>query len=73
MLVLTRQPGESLELICDDGNGKMGRIIRVTISSVTGNRKVRVGVEAPKSVQVWRSEIVASGRIYKPVGGAKND
>ncbi len=47
MLVLTRRPGESL-MIGDD--------VVVTILEVRGD-VVRVGIKAPRSVQVHREEI----------------
>ena len=47
MLVLTRKPGESL-YIGDD--------IKVTLHGIRGNQ-VRIGVEAPSSVRIYREEI----------------
>ncbi len=47
MLVLTRRPGESL-MIGDD--------VVVTILEVRGD-VVRVGIKAPRSVQVHREEV----------------
>ncbi|MGH7226960.1 MAG: carbon storage regulator [Gemmataceae bacterium] len=47
MLVLTRRAGEEIVI---DGN------IRITVVSVKGDR-VRIGIEAPPSVVVDRSEI----------------
>jgi carbon storage regulator len=49
MLVLTRKPQESIILGLD---GK----IKVTILGVKGNQ-VRIGIEAPKDVDVHREEI----------------
>ncbi len=48
MLVLARKSGESLQI---DGS------IRVTILSIEGDR-VRVGIEAPRSIAVVRQEIL---------------
>lgn len=48
MLVLTRRPEEQIII---DGN------IRITVLSVVGN-KVRIGIDAPPSVRVNRSEII---------------
>lgn len=47
MLVLTRRKGETL--VIDD-------VIRVTVLNVAGNQ-VRIGVEAPKDIEVHREEI----------------
>lgn len=47
MLILTRKPGESV-YIGDD--------IKVTLMEIKGNQ-VRVGVEAPSSVRIYREEI----------------
>src|SRR2546421_10707244 len=47
MLVLTRRPGEQIVI----GNG-----IRVTVVSV-GPGRVKIGIEAPPSVRIDRSEI----------------
>lgn len=47
MLVLTRQPGESL-LIGDN--------IVITVLEVRGD-KVRIGIEAPRDVKILREEL----------------
>lgn len=47
MLVLTRKPGETLML---------GEDIEVKIVSVDGDQ-VKIGIEAPKSLKIYRSEI----------------
>ena len=47
MLVLSRKPGESLEI----GGG-----VRVTIVRIEGG-KVRLGIEAPRDIPVDRSEV----------------
>ncbi len=47
MLILTRKPGESL-YIGDD--------IKVTLMEIKGNQ-VRVGVDAPPTVRIYREEI----------------
>lgn len=48
MLVLTRKIGESF-VVGDD--------IKVTIIDIIGGNKVRVGIEAPQEVPVYREEI----------------
>jgi carbon storage regulator len=50
MLVLSRKIGE--RIVIDD------RIV-VTIVEIRGG-KIRLGIEAPKEVPVWREELVAS-------------
>lgn len=47
MLVLTRKPGQSI-FIGDD--------IRITLKEIKGNQ-VRVGIDAPSSVRIYREEI----------------
>ena len=47
MLILTRRQGEVI-VINDD--------IRVTVLGIEGG-SVRLGIEAPKSVEIWRQEI----------------
>lgn len=58
MLILTRTPGETLMI---------GDNIKVTIADVKGNQ-VRIGVSAPKDVEVHRSEIYQ--RIQKERAGS---
>ncbi|WP_061569609.1 carbon storage regulator CsrA [Caldibacillus debilis] len=47
MLVLTRKNGQSIQI---------GENIRITILSVQGEQ-VKIGIEAPKSLEIYRSEI----------------
>jgi len=47
MLILTRRIGETL---------KVGNEITVTVMAIKGNQ-VRIGIQAPKSVDVYREEI----------------
>ena len=47
MLVLTRKPGQSV-YIGDD--------IKITLHGIRGNQ-VRIGIEAPSSVKIYREEI----------------
>ncbi|MGI0646912.1 carbon storage regulator CsrA [Pseudomonas aeruginosa] len=58
MLILTRTPGETLMI---------GDNIKVTIADVKGSQ-VRIGVSAPKDVEVHRSEIYQ--RIQKERAGS---
>ncbi len=47
MLVLSRKPGEAL---------RIGDDVEITIIEVKGDL-VRIGIDAPRSVQIWRKEI----------------
>ncbi len=57
MLVLTRKVGESL-IIADD--------IKITICAVN-NTQIRVGIQAPKDVEIHREE------IYERIKKAKEE
>jgi carbon storage regulator len=50
MLVLSRREGEAIVI---DGR------IKVTVVEIRGNQ-VRLGIEAPRDVAVWREELAAS-------------
>jgi carbon storage regulator len=52
MLVLSRHENEAVVI---DGE------IVVTILEIRGNQ-IRLGIEAPKNVSVWRGELVASAK-----------
>jgi carbon storage regulator len=47
MLVLSRKPGEAL---------KVGEDVEITVVEVKGDM-VRIGIQAPRDVQVWRREL----------------
>lgn len=47
MLVLTRKNGQSIQI---------GENIRITVLDVQGEQ-VKIGIEAPKSLEIYRSEI----------------
>ncbi|NLW23718.1 MAG: carbon storage regulator CsrA [Clostridia bacterium] len=48
MLVLSRKPGQSLMI---------GDNIRITIMEIRTDGTVRVGIDAPKEIEVYREEI----------------
>lgn len=68
MLVLSRKPGEQLQI---------GRDIRITVSRIQGNR-VKLGIEAPEGIRILRSELASfladeladelSGDPHQPAG-----
>lgn len=47
MLVLSRRPGEAL---------RVGDDVEITVVEVKGDM-VRLGIQAPRTVQVWRKEL----------------
>ena len=47
MLVLSRKPGEAL---------RIGDDVEITVVEVKGDM-VRLGIQAPRTVQVWRKEL----------------
>jgi len=61
MLILTRRETEAL-IIDDD--------IKLVILSIKGNQ-VRIGIEAPNEVKVWREEIYLKIQAENEIGGNK--
>lgn len=59
MLVISRKFGESFYI---------GNDIKVTVVKIDEN-KVRIGIDAPREVPVWRSELMPEvvNTIYGPV------
>ena len=53
MLILTRKIGETI--ILDGG-------IKITVSDIQGNH-VKIGIDAPKEVKVYREEIVERMKV----------
>ncbi len=56
MLILGRKVGQRLVL----GNG-----VVVTVAAIRG-KQVRLGIEAPEDVAVWREEVAQDGRGEVP-------
>jgi carbon storage regulator len=50
MLSVTRRPNESITLYTSDG------VVEIHLSDIRGNQ-ARIGIEAPKSIKIVRSEI----------------
>lgn len=48
-----------LERLKDEGI-MIGGVVRVVIVGVTRGGKVKLGVDAPEGVEVWREEVVAA-------------
>lgn len=61
MLVISRKPGESLII----ENATIADKIVVVLSDI-GHRKARIGIEAPKSVSVYRAELLDSAPVLLP-------
>ena len=71
MLILTRRIGEALfieNLPAADANGR----ITVTVLGIKGNQ-VRLGISAPKEVDVYREEIYAVSKQQPVVREAKEE
>jgi carbon storage regulator len=56
MLVLSRKPGESIQI---------GSNITLTVVEVRGNR-IKLGIEAPRSVEVVRGELEPRSSAFAP-------
>jgi carbon storage regulator len=53
MLVISRQPGDSLLI---------GQDIKITVLEVSGDR-VKIGIDAPRSIPVMRTEVLDTMRM----------
>lgn len=58
MLVLSRKVDERIII---------GENIRLTVVSIRGN-KVRIGIEAPENVSVFREELIRNTQAGEPAG-----
>ena len=63
MLILERNVNEQIVINVD------GKIIRVMLCQVRNDRQVRIGVDAPDDVVVYRAEL----KNFKPRRKAKNE
>lgn len=59
MLVLTRRTGESLILYTSDGP------IEVRLCQVSGRDRAKIGVLAPKNVQISRDELLSTAELQE--------
>lgn len=55
MLILTRRPGEALNI---------GEDVSITVLGVNGNQ-VRIGIDAPRDVNVVRTELLETENEHK--------
>lgn len=65
MLVLSRAPGESIIIGIGDSS------VEVSVIEIRIDGKVRLGINAPKSISVHRREIY--DRIHSPERNVKNE
>jgi len=63
MLIITRRPGEKIVL---------GEDITVTVMEVSG-QTVRLGIDAPKSLPIYREEIWAAVKQENAAAAAAGD
>ncbi|MEZ5074240.1 MAG: carbon storage regulator CsrA [Solirubrobacterales bacterium] len=59
MLVLTRKTNQSIVI---------GGNVEITVLSVSGD-KVRIGIEAPRDIDVFRSEVLEGSKTEPPPDG----
>lgn len=52
MLVLARKKNESIILTVDD------KVIKITVTSIEGSFKCRIGIDAPRDVVIMREELI---------------
>lgn len=70
MLVLSRREDESIEILCPDGTVIEVMCIRIGTGDYGGERKVRLGVTAPKDYAIHRSEIARAIRTANDAAAA---
>lgn len=63
MLTLTRKDGERIYLRCPDGT-----LIVVMPSDIDRNR-VRINIDAPRGVDIWREEVAPAAILEQAAKG----
>ncbi len=63
MLVLTRKTNQSIMI---------GEEIEITVLSVSGD-KVRIGIEAPRDISVFRREVLDNAEAEASADGSSTD
>jgi carbon storage regulator len=61
MLVLTRKTNQSI---------RIGDDIQITVLSVSGD-KVRIGIDAPRDIDVFREEVLETSKPEPPRDGSE--
>lgn len=62
MLVLTRREDETIEILCPDGAVIKVMCVEVRAGRFGGERRVKLGVTAPKAYTVHRAEVAEAIR-----------
>ena len=63
MLILTRRPGQNIKLRLEDG-----REITISLLGINNgewNRLAKIGIEAPKTINIVREELLAYDEIIE--------
>lgn len=53
MLILSRKKDQTIEIKTPD----MERAIRITVVEIDNKNRVKIGIDADREVQIWRTEI----------------
>jgi len=61
MLVISRKKGESITIQTPEGP------VTVTIMGIRSNNAIRIGVEAPEEVSIYREEIYSEIQEHRDV------
>jgi carbon storage regulator CsrA len=63
MLVLSRQPGQSIELLvfADDARTMLLDRVTISVNAIKGNN-AKIGFTAPSNIEIRRSELEPRGK-----------